>query len=155
MVEDQISQAQEPDAVTDIKTLWMVCFSGRVEKLYWWDRLLLTDRFFRHCYVVQYQLDVDHWVLLDWRTGICDVVVITHDEISYLLNQLKAAKGTIVLYKAKLPDKDFMIRIPIMYCVSAVLQVLGIRAGWTFTPKQLYKRLIKAGGNELVNYRSA
>jgi len=134
--------------------MWLVCFTGRSERTWWWDKIGLTSLNFRHCYVCQYQADQGKWVLLDWRTGLCDVIVFDSDEMEYILGQLSCNQGSGILFKARMPERQIQYRVPLIYCVQAVLQVLGLPTKWTFTPQQLYKRLIRAGGEEIVNNRS-
>jgi len=134
--------------------MWLVCFTGRPEAMYWWDRVLFTRKHFRHAYVIQYQVDAERWILVDWRTGVCDVIAFEHDEMDYILNHLADCNGTAILVKGETPEKEIHYRVPLIYCVQAVLQVLGMPTRWTFTPYQLYKRLIKEGYEELINHRS-
>lgn len=122
--------------------------------MYWWDRLKLTSRDFRHCYVMQYQAAVDEWVLMDWRSGICDLLIFKHHEMASILNHIRASYGRIVMVKKQTVERDTTWRFPILYCVQAVMQVLGMPSRWTLTPYQLYNRLIKLGGEEIINYRS-
>ena len=136
-----------------MNTLWLVCFTGRDEKIYWWDRFIGRD--FKHCFIIQYQDSVNQWILMDWRTGVCDLVIFKSSEMSSILNMLRTSYGRMVLFNAALPEKESYYRIPLMYCVQAALQVLGLPTRWTFTPKQLYKRLINSGGQEIINYRTA
>lgn len=149
--EIKIKIQSKPDESLD---LWVVCFTGTRDERYWWDKWKLTRRGFRHCYVVQYQPYTKRWVLIDWRCGICDVLAFEHDEMEYIFNQLAASEGTAVLFKKNKIDKEIYYRIPFIYCVSAALQVLGMPTRWTFTPKQLYKRIMRNGGEELLNHRS-
>jgi hypothetical protein len=144
--------ADEKDPDAGVNSLWLICFTGRASRNYWWD--LLTRPQWRHCYALQYQGEVDKWVLIDWRTGICEVVVFNHDELEYVFGYLKANGGTGVLYRRQIPEKEILYRIPLMFCVQAILQLLGLPTRWTWTPFQLYKRLIANGGEELLNYRS-
>jgi len=155
MEQDTLTASKTPVKGEDLTGLWLVCFTGKEEN-WWWDRIKLTRPCFRHCYLLQYQVPVDRWVMLDWRTGICDVIVIHHHEISYLLGQMRATHGTAVLYRGRQPERDILYRAgyPLMYCVQAVLQVMALPTRWTFTPWQLYKRLMASGGYELVNYRT-
>jgi hypothetical protein len=150
-IKGQVAQSENKDA--DLE-LWLVCFTGRLDERYWWDKIGLTDRPFRHCYAIQYQKYTDRWVLVDWKTGLCDVMVFYEGEMPYIFNQLQASEGTAVLIKKRKIEKEIHYRIPFIYCVQAVLQLLGLPTRWTFTPKQLYKRLILAGGEELINHRS-
>lgn len=135
--------------------LWLICFTGRRENLYWWDKLGWSDPHFRHCFICQYQPDVEKWVMIDWKTGACDLVVFDHDEMNYILGLLERTEGCAVVLRSKKPVRDVQYRIPLLpvYCVLVVLQVLCWDTCWTITPKQLYKRIIKAGGYELVQYR--
>jgi hypothetical protein len=143
-----------PDAITDMNGLWLVCFTGRADHVYWWDRFRLTTKDFRHCYLLQYQVDTERWILIDWRTGLCDVVVFEHDELKYIFGHLEQSHGTAVMVKGRIPEREIHYRVPLIYCVQAVLQVLGWPTRWTFTPYQLYKRLIRSGCEELINHRS-
>ena len=151
---EEIQELHTQDADAGITDLWMVCFTGRDEEYYWWDRFRLTDKDFRHCYVLQYQAFTNHWVLLDWRTGNAEIMIFRPDEMVYIFNQLEASGGTGVMFRTAVLEREIHYRIPLIYCVQAVLQVIGLPTKWTFTPKQLYNRLIAEGGEELLNYRS-
>jgi hypothetical protein len=149
----RLHQAEQDEGLTD---LWLVCFTGREEKRYWWDKIWLTNRDFRHCYAMQYQAFTQRWVLIDWRAAGCDIGIFEHYEMEYVFNQLARMDGTAVMYKRPaLAEKDVHYRFPFLYCVQAVMQVVNLPTKWTFTPKQLYNRLINDGGEELLNYRSA
>lgn len=148
---DQVEEDEKPHALPHLNRMWIACFSGRKEKVYWWDKFL--DPSFRHCFMLQYQSETYTWVMVDWRSGVCDVVVMNPDEVKYIMAYLKERHGTAVLFKGNSPERDILYRFQIVYCVQACLQIMGLPSGWTITPKQLYNRLINNGGEELVNFR--
>ena len=134
--------------------LWLVCFTERKDCIRsGGTRLALTSRHFRHCYVIQYQPEAKRWVLMDWRSGMMDLVAFEHDELKYILGQLKGDEWHRRTVQGGDEEEANCMRIPLIHCVSAVLQVLGLPTHFTMTPKQLYKRLMKSGGEEIVNYR--
>ena len=151
----EIKETGQAQQISDLTGLWLVCFSGRDAKKYWWDRFRFTSRDFRHCYVLQYQVHTRRWVLVDWQVGLCDVIVFEHHELDSILAYLQNNYGCAVIVKRRIDERKIHYRIPLLYCVQAVLQVIGLPTRLTFTPRQLYKRLMREGCEELISYRSA
>jgi hypothetical protein len=141
-----------PKPYEDVNPDWIVCFTGGDAK-YWWEKIGLTSQTYRHCYILQYQPPVDSWVILDWKTGKLDVMVIDYDELRHIFRHLEYRGGVALLVNAREPERDIEIRFPIVYCVQACLHVLGMATRWTFTPQQLYKRLINQGARIIVDER--
>ena len=155
MESTEIDKIKEPsEQITDLNGLWLVCFTGRDERSHWWDKIWFTRRDFRHCYAIQYQVYMKSWVLIDWQTGICDVVILKDEELANIFAYMQDNFGTAIIVKRKLVERKTQYRIPLIYCVQAVLHIVGLPTKWTFTPYQLYKRLIAEGYEVLFNYRS-
>jgi hypothetical protein len=150
---EAFKRLKEKESNAGVNSLWLICFTGRERCKFWWDRVF-TTRHWRHCFALQYQHATRTWVVVDWRTGLQEVTVLTHEELPFVFGLLEDKGGTGVLYRRQIPEREVLYRIPLIYCVQSILQLLGMNTEWTFTPQQLYKRLIREGGEEILNYRS-
>lgn len=102
----------------------------------WWLRGL--RRGFRHCLVLLRH--GDGWLSLD--PTLVRIVLMTHPETpeKSFIDLLK--DHGFVVVPARINDDLILRSIPgVLTCVTVVKRILGLRAGWVFTPWQLFKYL--------------
>lgn len=117
---------------------WVV-FVGTAEL--WWLRFLKPG--FRHCFVALD--DGVHWIVVDPLAPFTDVSVVDRTVVPDLPEWFRALGLCVVEASVRrglvrpAPWRPFT-------CVEAVKRVLGLRAPFVFTPRQLFERLDRDAG---------
>ena len=104
----------------------------------WTTKVLHKD--FGHCCVMR--RDSSGWVVIDPNPNGLDIA---HVEPEFFDNLLKDSKGNIKILKltmAERVDKYMMKGLRFISCVSIAKYILGLTLPLTFTPRQLYCRLL-------------
>lgn len=98
------------------------------------------DAGFRHCFICILDEVRGIWIRFDGRAGIPEFRAEAAADFD-LATFFRAAGFTVVDLQNHVPQAP---RTPLMLgtCVGAVKRVLGLRAPFVLTPKQLYRRLI-------------
>lgn len=97
----------------------------------------LLHRDFKHVFVVV--CAGDYWIKVDARTGVPDVAVVAGAD--YDLRQFYCEQG----YHVVALEQSAGIRGPLVIanCVGLAKAVLGIEAPFVWSPRQLYRFLIR------------
>jgi hypothetical protein len=124
------------DTVTGQPRLALVIF-GENQTVFWLRWLHIG---FRHCFVC---ISVNnHWVICDSLLHRTNLTVIEGVTASDLVRWYSDRGCTVVRTNVRDPQPECAALRPYT-CVEAVKRILGIHAPWTFTPWQLYRRLIR------------
>lgn len=113
---------------------WYIAFvNGRGQNF--WD--VVTTEEFRHCYAFTW--DGYNWIVVDPLGQSLEIEVLPFgDEVDFPAKIVE--DGQKLVYFSKHEDNRFIFR-GLMTCVSTMKHLLGIRAWWVVTPKQLYNYL--------------
>jgi len=115
---------------------WYVVFVDGMGNNFW-D--VVTCKKFRHCYAFRW--DGYNWIVVDALSQSLEVHILPFGQEVDLPKETLAL-GHQLVYFTKLRRGSFIFR-GLMTCVSTVKHLLGIRAWWIVTPKQLYNYLTK------------
>jgi len=128
--------AMHPEAV------WFVAFLPRhsLTGCAWWARFLHPS--FRHVLACR-ALDLETTLLVN-HTGRHLVVEIEDRSAGHVLRELLAEGASVLAVECPATPGGALLRGP-MTCVEVVKAALGLRAPWTLTPRQLARRLRRAG----------
>lgn len=122
------------------RRLWLVFF-GEAKGAYWWTRLFRLG--FRHVSAAAYYADRRHWVYFDPARPGTTIRLLTEDEwgapFAALLQTCK-----VVRFKGRY---DRQSSPATWFCVGSIKALLGIESR-AFTPYQLYRDLLRQGGEE-------
>jgi len=99
---------------------------------HFWD--VFTQKGYRHC--CAFKWDGFNWLLVDPLGQCLDITVLDYTSEDDVPKMFKDNGWTIIRYK-KTINKKFIFR-GVMTCVTVCKQLLGIKACWVVTPKQLY-----------------
>ena len=114
----------------------LVVFSGRAD-LPW---LRLLKRGFRHCFVL---VDFgERWIMVDPMSHYTAIEVCPGMAAVDLAEELLRHGLTVVPARTARPEPRPAPWRPYT-CVEGVIRILGIRAPWVLTPRQLYRHLTK------------
>jgi hypothetical protein len=105
---------------------------GHSEIPHFWD--VFTEDNFRHC--CAFKFDGFNWLLVDPLGQCLDINVMPYSSEDDVPQIFKDAGWTIIRYKKTIQPK-FIFR-GVMTCVTVCKQLLGIKACWVVTPKQLH-----------------
>jgi len=100
-----------------------------------WD--IFTSPGYRHCFAIRW--DGFNWVLIEPFGSWLEVQVMPYGPKDNV-PQLMVSLGHKVMYIRKSRQNKFIMR-GILTCVTIMKHLLGIRAWWILTPKQLAKYL--------------
>jgi len=103
--------------------------------LHFWD--VFTSKGFRHCSAIWW--DGFNWISMDHIACNIEVGIMPYGKKDDVVQILKD-EGFIV-QKVKQSDNERFIFRGWMTCVTVVKHLLGIRAAWVVTPKQLFNYL--------------
>jgi len=110
---------------------WYVAFVGERGRNPW-D--IFTGKGFRHCYAFRW--DGWNWIVVDSISSGTEVCILPFGNEVDLPAKI-VEDGQKVVYVVKQKHNKFIFR-GILTCVSSVKHLLGIRAWWVVTPKQLF-----------------
>ena len=99
---------------------------------HFWD--VFTQEGFRHC--CAFKWDGFNWLLVDPLGQQLDITVLNYTGEDDVPRIFKDAGWTVIRYKKTIQPK-FIFR-GVMTCVTICKQLLGIKACWVVTPKQLH-----------------
>ena len=102
-----------------------------------WD--VFTSSGWRHCYAIHY--DGFNWIEINPYSSFLDVLILDYVDDEDV-PQLLVSQGHKVVYIKKQRKDKFRMR-GLLTCVSIIKHLLGIRAWWVITPKQLAKHLVR------------
>ncbi len=131
-----------------VPCVWMVAFTGHAPGSRWrWWRLF-TSPGFRH--VMAFRAGAAGTVVLvnprsDFTEVGSGVIDVTHFAIG-----LQQRLGARVLVAPVLPRPAERVLPVVGNCVQAVKDVLGLRAPFVWTPRQLHRRLVQLGAVEIA-----
>ena len=98
---------------------------------------------FSHVYAVSYDPELSLWKKLEFTTTGFNYEVLTGKKATQLVLQMHITNKCI-----EYEVQDDPIYIPrLMYCVSFIKHLLGIKKFWLLTPYQLYCELLKRKGS--------
>ncbi|OUU63394.1 MAG: hypothetical protein CBC24_09160 [Candidatus Pelagibacter sp. TMED64] len=123
---------------------WIVCFAPHSNRGIW--RLFTFWRpKYQHVFAVRYDLSVLSWIYVECSSKRMNFDLYKDDKathlIDYLINECECIEIEV---------KDSLVYFPtILYCVSFVKHLLGIRNMFLLTPYQLRCELIKQGGSAI------
>lgn len=86
----------------------------------------------------------DGYVLFNWQGGHADLAVMSRRETSLWLCQMRANHQAVHFHVA-VDHRAPPHRMPFLYCVESVKQLIGLRCWWAVTPSLLYHALIERG----------
>ena len=118
--------------------IWMVSFVPAIERQ-WWHWMLGP---MKHCFAMKYEHW--HWVIFEpwWsRIMLCSLT-----EAEAAKFHQWARRGVTLVVREHIPGKSMQMR-GWMSCAALIAHLLG-RGYWVWTPRQLYKRLVREGNNK-------
>lgn len=123
---------------------WFIGFVGDAGRFNFWD--IITTKDFRHCYA--FRFDGYNWILVDPMGSWLEVQVMPYereDNVPHMMLE----RGHKVVYVMKNRKNEQVLR-GLLTCVSIVKHLIGVRACWIFTPKQLYKHLLEKNYGRII-----
>lgn len=116
---------------------WFVCFKD-VGRKHWVQKFLKTG--YQHCYAFKTSPGGQFLVIAEpMRSHLdIDIVQLNDDNLNKLLDCTEYVQVVVSYDLTK--DRGHFCRFN---CVEVVKSLIGLKSFWTFTPYQLYKRLIK------------
>jgi|TARA_R110001592_G_scaffold152295_4_gene379682 hypothetical protein len=99
---------------------------------HFWD--VFTEKHFRHC--CAFKWDGYNWILIDPLGQCLDITIMPYSSDDDVPDIMRKAGFTVIRYKAKTKHK-FIFR-GILTCVTVCKQLMGIKAAWVVTPRQLH-----------------
>lgn len=120
----------------DVIEEWYVCFKD-VPNKHWIQRFIKNG--FGHCYAFKESPGGQFLIIAEPMRSHLDIDIIPNNKANF--EQLtKCNKLVKVIIKYDLTkDRGHFCRFN---CVEVVKSLIGVNSFWTFTPYQLYKRLI-------------
>ena len=88
----------------------------------------------RHC--CAFKWDGYNWILIDPLGQCLDITIMPYSSDDDVPDIMRKAGFTVIRYKAKTKHK-FIFR-GILTCVTVCKQLMGIKAAWVVTPRQLH-----------------
>jgi hypothetical protein len=114
----------------------------------WWDRF--TRPGFRHCFAVRYLEPMDAWTLVDWNNHGLIIDFLPKRFIDAMIVGVNDAGGVFLEAEVQ-PTRRRIVPLTPLYCVSAVKDLIGLRAWRVITPWQLYCALMKRGAQRMFD----
>lgn len=116
---------------------WYIIFR-KTDLKHWVFKLL--DPEFQHCYAVKESPGGEFWIILDSKNCYTDVRL--ESKINYPHIRSLDPDSVILSIRAIIEPNNYRYTLCVFNCVELCKSVLGIRAFWCWTPRQLYKRLV-------------
>jgi len=113
---------------------WFVCFVDHGQ-FHWWD--VGTSEGYRHCFAFRW--DGFNWLMVDPLGCWLEIQVLPYgdqDNVPQMMTEL----GHKVIYVRKNRENKFIFR-GLTTCVNMVKHLIGVKAFWVITPRQLYNYL--------------
>ena len=114
-----------------IKIDYYIAF-GHSDVRHFWD--VFTQKGFRHC--CAFKWDGFNWLLVDPLGQCLDITILPYTSEDDVPRIFRQAGWTVIRYKKTIKPK-FIFR-GMLTCVTVCKQLLGIKAAWVVTPKQLH-----------------
>lgn len=115
---------------------WYIIFTATTLK-HWIFRFI--DSELQHCYAVKESEGGEFWIVLDSKNAFTQVKLVAKSIHPHIRSM--SPDGVVLKVRAKINPSLNRHTLCILNCVELVKSVLGIKAFWCWTPKQLYKRL--------------
>lgn len=125
------------DQGDNISEDWYIIFT-RTKLKHWVFKWL--DREFQHCYAVKSSPGDEFWIIVDSKLSYTDVTIKSKADYPHI--RALDPDGVILSIRAIMSPSDYRYTLCVFNCVEVCKSLLGIRAFWCWTPKQLYKRLL-------------
>lgn len=138
------------DAWDLVKVDWYIVFEhGDMP----WRLAKLLKPGFRHCWAVRY--DGHEWIMFHPHLGYTDIQVVAAGPGCTIFDIVPAGYSAIIQVNAWQKVGRIRQLLPTFFtCVEQIKALLGIRAGFVFTPWQLFK-LLKGKGYGLHETKDA
>lgn len=116
---------------------WYVCFDG-TERKHWIQRCLKQG--FYHCYAFKKSPGGQFYILIDPTRSFTrvDMAPVSEEAFQELTNCNIFVKVVVKIDATQ--DRGHFCRFN---CVEVIKSLIGLKSFWTWTPHQLYKRLLK------------
>jgi len=115
--------------------IWTVCFSKAANK-HWVQRFLHKD--FQHCYAFKKSPGGQFFLIVDPIRSYTVVDMVPANEEEFKLLTENVTFLTVVATIDLTKDRGHFCRFN---CVEMIKALIGLKSFWTFTPKQLYRKL--------------
>lgn len=114
---------------------WVVCFSKAGRK-HWVQKFLHKD--FQHCYAFKLSPGGKFFIVIDPIRSytIVDLLPATNETFQDLTEDVTFL--TVIATIDLMTDRGHFCRFN---CVEMIKALIGLKSFWTFTPRQLYRRL--------------
>lgn len=114
---------------------WVVCFSKASQK-HWVQKFLHKD--FQHCYAFKLSPGGKFFMLVDPIRSytMVDLIPASNEAFEELTENVTFL--TVIATIDLMKDRGHFCRFN---CVEMVKALIGLKSFWTFTPRQLYRRL--------------
>jgi hypothetical protein len=129
--------------------MWFVVFPGRsgLTRPTWWQRPLHPG--YRHVYAVRAE-GADATMAFSHCGSVLDAGVIHEPIGAFLRSRMESQAAFALALPAPSAPRRAVLRGP-MSCVEVVKGLLGIRAPWIVTPRQLARHLRRAGARPVLS----
>jgi len=121
----------------------MVVFTPLRRKLVWWAPWRIVNPEFFHCLCIISEAGGPD-VLVDWTDDGLDAIAMTESYEAAAHAWIDEVATAILVVDSRVMAPVFQVWRPFgLYCVATVLQALRARAPLVFTPRQLYRWMVK------------
>lgn len=117
--------------------LWHIVFTKSNYK-YWIFRWIHPD--YQHCYAVKSSPGDQYWIVVDGKHS-HTAAEIYPKELAPTVKDLVEDYTNIITIRVSYDILKPVHQLSVLSCVDVVKGLLGIRAFWCWTPKQLFTRL--------------
>lgn len=129
-----------------LQITWLIGFVDSDLPWYWkW----MTKPGFQHIFAMRYDPVMDVWIFVEWSGHQLHVELYRGPDVDAIFWQLRRNGHTMVSFKTDSHRDHLFAPLFPIYCVSWAKHLVGLRSNFIYTPHQLYKALLKAGGQPL------
>jgi hypothetical protein len=121
---------------------WLVCFVPPIQPQ-WWHWTVRSK--WKHCFAMKRESST--WTLFEPWWSRMMLAHLTREEAALFLEW--ASTGTVLSVREAIPGRSMQLR-GWMTCSALVAHLLG-RKYWAWTPKHLYRRLIREPGVRIIS----
>ena len=125
------------DETPQVTVNWYIIFKKSPLK-HWVFRWL--DSEIQHCYAVRESDGGQFWIIVNSMSSHTDVRI--ESKLEYPHIRLLEPDSVVLSIKAIIDGNAYRHTLCIFNCVEVVKSLLGIRAFWCWTPKNLHDRLV-------------
>lgn len=123
---------------------WIICFKESYN-IGIWKFFTRKRPDFSHVFAVCYDVELDTWFKFEFATENFNFEWFRYEEADYLVGDMIQNCHCV-----EIEPQSNSIPLPrLLYCVSFVKHIVGIRKPWILTPYQLYCELHKLGGKDI------